>query len=309
MGIDVLIIGSGCAGFTAGIYATRYNLRTLLIGKITGGQISEAYEIDNYPGFSSIGGIELSKKLKEHAEKLGVEMDLLSEVTEVRKSKGFFLVKTDQNKTYKAKSIIIATGSEKKKLNIENEEKFAGKGISYCATCDAPFFKNKIVGVVGAGDSAIKAALLLTEHAKKVFVIYRKARKNMKAFPYLIKEAEKNPKIKFILLSKVKEIRGGERVESVIIEKSGKKEELKLDGLFVEIGSVPNTKLAKKLGVDLDDKGHIKVNEDMSTNVRGVFAAGDVTTGSNRFEQIVTAEAEGAIASESAYKYIRNLGK
>jgi thioredoxin reductase (NADPH) len=277
---DLIIVGSGPAGYTTGIYATRFNMKTILIGKESGGQVSESYRIENYPGFSMINGMDLATKFKEHAESLGVEtMDFL-EVAEIEKTENGFNVKTEDDIGYFGRTLIFATGAKKRKLGLLNEDKFRGRGVSYCATCDGVFFKDKTVSVIGGGDSAVASALLLSEYAKKVYLIYRKEKKKMRAMPVWIERAENNKKIEMILESVPKELKGEEKLESVI----------------------------KKLGVSVDAKEYIKVNEDMSTNVPKVFAAGDVTTGSNMLAQIVTACAEGAIAAESAYKYLKKRG-
>ncbi|NIO22925.1 MAG: FAD-dependent oxidoreductase [Candidatus Aenigmarchaeota archaeon] len=302
---DVIIIGAGAAGYSAGIYATRFGLKTLLIGKEPGGQTNEAYEIDNYPGFVSISGLELMTKFKEQAEFLGVEILAFGEVSDVERSGKTFRVKTADGKSYLSRSLIIATGSRKRKLGIPGEDKFRGKGVAYCATCDAAFYKGKTVAVVGGGNAAVKSALLLTEHAKKVYLVYRKEKKDMRAMPDSLGKAEKNRKIDMIFRAKPKEIRGSDKLEEVVFEQDGEDLRLETDGLFVEIGWIPETPLALKLGISLDRNGKIKVQNDMSTNVKGVFAAGDITSGSNNMEQIVTSCSEGAIAAESAYNHVK----
>jgi len=302
---DVIIIGAGAAGYTAGIYSTRFGLRTLLIGKEPGGQTNEAYEIDNYPGFVSISGIELMTKFKDQAEFLGAEILAFSEVVDIEKSGRKFIVSTADRKKYEGKSLILAMGSRKRKLGLPGEERFKGRGVAYCATCDAAFYKGKTVAVVGGGNAAVKSALLLTEHARKVYLVYRKGKKDMRAMPSVIRKAEKNKKIEIIFRAKPKEIRGSERLEEVVFEQDGEDLRLEMDGLFVEVGWVPETPLAVNLGIALDRNGKIKVKNDMSTNVKGVFAAGDITSGSNDMEQITNACSEGAIAAESAYNYVK----
>jgi thioredoxin reductase (NADPH) len=302
---DLIIIGAGPAGYAAGIYATRFGLRTILIGKEPGGQTNEAYEIDNYPGFVSVSGIELMEKFKKQAEFLGAETVPFAEVTDVEKSGRKFIVRTADGKRYEGKTVILAMGSRKRKLGLKGEEKFRGKGVAYCATCDAAFFKDKTVAVVGGGDAALKSALLLTEHAKKVYLVYRKERKDMRAMPHSIKKADKNEKIEMVFRAKPKEILGRERLNEVVFEQEGEELRLEIDGLFVEIGWVPETALAVKLGISLDGNGKIKVKNDMSTGVKGVFAAGDITNGSNNMEQITNACSEGAISAESAYNYVK----
>ncbi|UCC92026.1 MAG: FAD-dependent oxidoreductase [Candidatus Aenigmatarchaeota archaeon] len=300
---DVIIIGAGSAGYAAGIYATRFGMKTLLMGKEPGGQVNEAYEIDNYPGFLGISGIDLMTKFREHAEKLGVEL-VTSEAIDIGKKGKGFAVKT-RDKEFGGKSVIFATGSRKGKLGLPNEKELTGKGVAYCATCDAMFFRDKVVGVLGGGNAAVKSALLLTEHAKKVYLVYRKEKKDMRAMPGVMKKAGGNKKIEMVFRAVPKELRGKDRLESVVFEREGKDLEIKMNGVFVEIGWLPENTLAKKLGVSLDERGKINVGNDMSTSVEGVFAAGDITNGSNGMEQIVTSCAEGSIASESAYNYVK----
>ncbi|MCK4636973.1 MAG: FAD-dependent oxidoreductase [Methanomicrobia archaeon] len=305
---DVIIVGSGPAGYAAGIYATRFNMKTLLVGRKPGGQVSESYRIENYPGLLTISGMDLVTKLKSHAEALGMEQIDFLEVTGIEKTEKGFNVKTEGDTTYFGRTLIFATGAKKRKLGLLNEDKFRGIGVSYCATCDGAFFKDKTVGVIGGGDSAVTSALLLSEYAKKVYLIYRREKKKMRAMPAWIEEAETNKKIEMMFKSVPKELKGEENLESVIFDQDGTPIEIKVDGLFVEIGTDPESNLAKKLDVSVNEKGYIRVNEDMSTDVPGIFAAGDVTTGSNMLAQIVTACAEGAIAAESAYKYIKKGG-
>ncbi|RLJ01740.1 MAG: hypothetical protein DRP10_03295 [Candidatus Aenigmatarchaeota archaeon] len=296
MEYDLVIIGAGPSGLTAAIYAARYKLNTLVIGEQIGGLAAEAEEIHNFPSHKKITGIELIKKMREQVENLGVEIKN-SYVNSIKKIDSQFLVKTSSTE-YKAKKIILATGTKKRKLGLELEDKFLGKGISYCATCDAAFFKNKIVGVVGGSNSAITAALLLSKFANKVYIIYRKD-KFFRAEPKLVEEVEKNEKIKLIFNSNVTELIGENKLEGVKLDNGDK---LNLDGLFIEIGSVPNLKLAEELGIELEEN-YIKVDKKQRTNIRGVFACGDVTN--SPLKQIIVACAQGAIAANSAYEELK----
>jgi len=296
MEYDLVIIGAGPSGLTAAIYAARYKLNTLVIGEQIGGLAAEAEEIHNFPSHKKITGIELIKKMREQVENLGVEIKN-SYVNSIKKIDSQFLVKTSSTE-YKAKKIILATGTKKRKLGLELEDKFLGKGISYCATCDAAFFKNKIVGVVGGSNSAITAALLLSKFANKVYIIYRK-NKFFRAEPKLVEEVEKNEKIKSIFNSNVTELIGENKLEGVKLDNGDK---LNLEGLFIEIGSVPNLKLAEELGIELEEN-HIKVDKKQRTNIRGVFACGDVTN--SPLKQIIVACAQGAIAANSAYEELK----
>lgn len=268
--------------------------------------MAEAYEVDNYPGVFKIRGMELGKRFREHAEKLGVEMELFSEVKDIEKKGKGFLVKTGNGKEFSSMAVILATGSRKRKLGLPREKELAGKGVSYCATCDGPFFRDKEVAVIGGGNSAVKSAIVLSEHAKKVYLVYRKDYERMRAMPYWKEMAKRNGKIEMIFYSVPSKLLGKDKLEGIMIkDKSGKESELKADGMFVEIGSVPETELAEKIGAEKEEKGLIKVDTGMSTNVKGFFAAGDLTTGSDHFEQIITSAAEGAIAANSAYNYLR----
>ncbi|MEA1994146.1 MAG: FAD-dependent oxidoreductase [Euryarchaeota archaeon] len=301
---DLIIVGSGPAGYAAGIYATRFGMKTLVIGREPGGQVSESYKIENYPGIPQTGGMELVTKFKEHAQSLGLtEIDFI-EVKKIEKTEKRFNVHTE-NGRYSGKTLIFATGAEKRKLGLPNEDTFRGKGVSYCATCDATFFKDMNVSVIGGGDSAVTSALLLSEYAKKVYLMYRRGKEKMRAMPTWIERAEHNNKIEMGFNAIPKKLKGKNTLESVIFDQDGETVEKRTDGLFIEIGTEPVSELAQDLGVSVNEKGYILVEPDMSTNIPGVFAAGDVTTGSNMLAQIVTACAEGAIAAESVYKYVK----
>jgi thioredoxin reductase (NADPH) len=299
MTCDIIIVGGGPAGLTAAIYAARNKLKTLVLSRDKG-VLSYAHTIENYPGFKSISGLELIEKFEEQAKEFGAEIKE-GEVLRIGKENYLFKIETKEQ-AYEGKTIILALGTEKAKLNIENEDKFIGKGISYCATCDARFFKDKIVGVVGGSNSAAMSALALAEHAKKVFIIYR--REEVRAEKILV-DRLKEKGVEIIANSVVRKVEGDNVLRKVIIDQNGEEKEMELDGLFIEIGYVPSTTLVQNLGVELD-KNFIKVNEKMETNVEGVFAAGDITTGSGGLRQIVTACAECAIAAISAFKYLKS---
>ncbi len=299
---DLIIIGAGPAGLTASIFASRYKIKHLVIGNPFTSQVAEAHLIENYPGFQSISGLELIKKFVDQVKKYNVEI-LNENVLEIKKE-NFFKIKTESGKIYQSKSLIIASGAEKKRLLVPGEKEFLGKGVSYCATCDAPFYKNKIVAVIGGANSALSAALLCASYAKKVYLIYRK--KEFRAEKILQERIKKNKKIIPIFKTNVTKIEGKDKLEKIILDKKYQgKEELKVDGLVIEIGSEPLSKLVKNLGVKLDKDGLIKIKKDCSTNISGIFAAGDITTGSNKFRQIITACAEGAISALSVYKYLK----
>ncbi len=306
MQYDLIIIGAGPAGLASAIYATRYKLKTIVFGKELGGQAVHAYKIENYPGFKLISGQELMKKMQEQVKSLGIKIseEKVIDITKIKekKEKNNFIVST-HNKKYEAKTIILALGTERKKLNLPNEDKFLGKGVSYCATCDTPFFKNKIVAVVGGSNAAVMSALLLAEYAKKVYVIYRG--KELGAEPLRIEQLKKNKKIKIIYNTEIKAIQGKNFVESIMLNNKKSKENKKivLQGVFIEIGFIPLSYLAKKLSIKTNKEGFILTNQLMETSIKGAFAAGDCIV--KPLRQIITAASDGAIASYSAYSYLK----
>ncbi len=298
---DVLILGAGPAGLSAAIYTSRYELRAVVIGK-SFGMASETSDIENYIGIYPVKGIELILKFREHAKKFGAEI-FDEEAVSIEKKGGIFIAKT-KTRQFEGKSVIFAMGGTKRKIGLVEEEKFIGKGISYCATCDGLFFRDKIVAVLGGANSAITTATIMSDLAKKVYLIHKGNK--FEAAPGLIDKLKKKENVEFISNSAVKKIEGNTFVSSVTIDRKGKKQKIAVEGVFVEFGYTPNSGLAKKLGVETEDN-RIAVKDDMSTNAKGFFAAGDVTTGSNKFDQIITAAAEGAIAAHSAYKFLRGV--
>ncbi|MFA5926461.1 MAG: FAD-dependent oxidoreductase [Parcubacteria group bacterium] len=296
---DLIIIGGGPAGLTASVYASRYKLNHIVIAKEPGGQANEAHQVENWPGTVSISGVDLGIRMREHAEKLGGKI-MMDSVTNIKKEDNVWNI-TTHTSSYKAKFLILAVGMEYRKLQIPGETEFRGKGVSYCPTCDAPFFKDKIVAVVGGGNSAAGAAALLSEYASKVYIIYRGDK--LKADPAYGEKFAKSGKVEVIYKTNIKEISGNKSVEKVKLDTEYRGSgELSLQGVFIEIGSEPGVALIEQLGVKADEQGYIIVGTDQSTNVPLVFAAGDATTGSNKLRQIVTAAAEGALAAGSVYK-------
>jgi len=300
---DVAILGTGPAGLSAAIYCARYALKLVVIGRDLG-MLIEAHKVDNYLGYWNISGYELAKKFSEHVEHLGIKI-VCDEIKSIIKDKNF-ITNTTQSQ-YISKTVIYALGSIKRKLGLEEEEKYIGKGLSYCAICDAPFFKDKTVAVIGSGNTAIEAALLLSKYTKKVYLICRGNKLN--SLPYLIDKLE-DSKITIIFNTVIKKI-NGKFVQSVVLEDSkGNVTTLNIDGIFVEeFGRVPNSKLAKDIGIEVNEMGRIKVMNTMATNVSGFFAAGNVTTGSNEVDQVVTAVGEGSIAASSVFNYVNELRK
>lgn len=300
---DTIIIGGGPAGITAGIYAARYRMDVCIIAKQYGGTSTQAHQVENWPGISRITGTELSNNFVKHLQDYNIEK-VTDEVRKIEylKDKKIYQVHL-RNKKYLGKTLILALGTKRRKLNISGEKEFLGKGVSYCATCDATFFKDKEVGVVGGSDAAVTAALLLAQYASRVYIIYRK--ENLRAEPIWVERAQEHEKIEIIRNTNVTKVNGKKLVESITLDRKFKEgKELKLGGVFVEIGAVPAVSLALDVGVLIDEKSMIKVNNKCETNITGVYAAGDITSGFCELWQIVTAAAEGAVAATSVYKYI-----
>ena len=297
MNYDLVIIGGGPAGYTAAVYAARYKMNTLVIVAEDGGMAATAHQVWNFPSYNQITGFELMQKMKEQVENLKVPI-VNETVTSIRKTDSHFIVSTGNGVEYHAKKIIIATGTKRKKLNVPGEEEFYGKGVSYCATCDAAFYKNKKVAVVGGSNSSLTSALLLAEFASEVCIIYRKD-KFFRADPAWVEVVEKNKKIKCMFQDNVKEIRGKKFVESLLLE-SGKT--IAVDGIFIEIGSEPSNLIFRNLGIKSDEKNYIITDGEQKTSINGVFAAGDITN--SKLKQIITAAGQGAVAAYSAYMEI-----
>lgn len=296
MEYDLVIIGGGSAGYPAGVYASRYNLKTLVIVKEQGGLIASVHEVCNFPGFESINGFELAKKFEEHARNNGVEI-IDDSVISVEKKGKYFIIKTESsNDEIKAKAVILATGTKHRHLGIESENTFRGKGVSYCATCDGMFFRNKEVGIVGGGDSAVSDAIILAQNSKKVYLFVRS---KLRAEPANIDKLKKFSNIEIITGVNVKEICGTNSVEYVLLD-NGTKVELK--GVFIAIGLDPRNELAKHLELELNKFGEIIVDRLYHTSLDGVFAAGDVTD--FPWKQVITAASSGSVAARSAFNYI-----
>ncbi len=300
---DLIIIGAGPAGLSASIYASRFGIKHLVVGSLMGGLISETHLIDNYPGVEDASGFDFSQKLVHHVKKYGAEIMPVM-VRKINKKADRFELALDGGKKMEAKSILLATGTKRRKLGAKGEEEFSGKGVSYCATCDGFFYKDKTAAVVGGSDSAAGAALYLAEIAQKVYLIYRKDK--LRAESHWINLIEKNEKIEVIFNTNVTEISGEGKVEKVRLDTPYKNQnELKLDGVFIEVGSDPTVDFAKDLGLAIDEGGFIKINKDASTSLAGVWAAGDITDGSDKFRQVITAASEGAIAARSISNYLK----
>lgn len=297
---DVIIIGGAAAGLSAALYCARRALKTLVITKDIGGQANIADFIENYPGIKKIAGPELMKNFQEHAKKYGAEF-IFDEVAGVEKQKGLFIVKARSNK-YKAEALILAFGLSHRELNIPGEEKFKGRGVSFCATCDAPLYKDKVVAVVGGGNAALDAADLLAKNNKKIYLIHR--RDSFRAEDVLIKQVQNNPKIEILYQTQVKEILGERFVKQIkVIDNQGKEERLiNVGGLFEEAGYVAKADFLKGL-VKLNKQGEIITDEQTKTSTEGIFAAGDCTD--VPFKQVVISAGEGAKAGLGAYFYLQ----
>jgi thioredoxin reductase (NADPH) len=299
---QVIIIGGGPAGLTAALYAGRAELEPLVFsGSAPGGQLTLTSVVENYPGFvDGILGVELMDNMKKQAEKFSAKI-ILEEVVKVDFKQKPFEVFTAQ-KAYKTETVIIATGAEANWLNLPNEQRLRGKGVSACATCDGFFFKEKEVVVIGGGDSAMEEANYLTRYAKMVTIIHR--REEFKASKIMLKKAQDNPKIKFIINAEVLDILGENNVEGIKIKDNatGKETVISAQGYFAAIGHKPNTKIFAAAGVEIDQKGYIAVSKNTRTNIEGVFVAGDVND--HRYRQAISAAGMGCMAALDVEKYL-----
>jgi thioredoxin reductase (NADPH) len=297
---DVLVVGSGVAGLTAAVYAARYNLKVLVVGKDYG-LLAEASKVENWPGTKTISGLQLVQDMIEQVKSLGGEVKL-DEVTRLLKKNGDFEVVTRSEKTFQAKTLILTLGLEKRALGLPGEKELVGKGISYCAACDAPFTKGKVAAVVGGSDAAASAALLAAEYADKVYIFYRK--EALRAEPITVDQVKKNKKIEVVFKSNVKEIIGQNAVEKAKVDIDGEMKDFDIQFLIIEIGQVPRTVILKDLDIKTDKWGYILCDRKQNTNVEGVYAAGDVNSESP-MRQAIVAAGEGAVAANSAYIYIK----
>ena len=300
---DVIIIGAGAAGLTAGIYTSRAKLSTLILNEgAVGGQMVLTEEIANYPGVETIKGYELANTMKNQAKSFGCKIKSNIKISKYNFDGEVKEIELTDGRKFKSRTIILTPGGRPRSLNIEGEETFMGRGISYCATCDGDFFTGKEVVVVGGGNSALEEAVALTKYATKVTIVHQFDK--FQAFEHAIQEASKNPKIAFLMESELRGFYGNGQLQKVEIEHlpSAKKRELKTDGTFIFVGYQPNTESLESL-VELNSRGEIVVNSEMKTNVKGIFAAGDCIN--KKYRQVTTAVAEGTIAALSASEYLR----
>lgn len=309
MKYDVVIIGSGAAGLASAMYAGRYKMSSLVIGKEFGGETATAGSIENYPGILAIDGYDLVLKMKEQAEKYGAKVIEEEVVAVENKGVAGFVVKTKEGNSYEGSALIFAIGSQRRHLGLPHEQELVGKGVHYCWTCDGPLYEGKTVAMIGGGDSSVKGVNFLAEYAKKIYLIARGD--TIVAEPVNLERMQKQgDKVEVLLLHEVKEIVGEQRLEKLVLSSpkhdAGKElDDLVVDGMFVEIGFEPNKELPRLAGVELDERGYIKIDKGAKTNIPGVFAAGDGTNFFGSFKQDITASALGAVAATSAYEYIK----
>lgn len=300
---DLIIIGGGPAGMSAALYAARQNLKFIMITKQLGGMANFVPSLKTYLGFNYITGFELIEKFKEHLKQYKVKVKN-ENADIIKKVGGGFLVKTTK-KEYQCRSIIIATGRRFKKLDIPGENKYTGKGLSDCAVCDGPVFKNKKVAVIGGGRTGLFATIFLLEIAKKIYLIEKnKTIKHYGGLKQILNTIKKNKKVKIITNAKPLEIKGNKFAKEIVLLKGNKKELLGIDGIFVEIGYVPNTEFARKL-LKTNERGEIIIDEECRTNVKGIFAAGDATC--LKEKQVAVSVGEGAKATLSALFYLEKM--
>ena len=297
---DLVVIGSGVTGYGAAMYAARLDLSVAVIGDVEGGTITLTDDVANYPGYIQLTGQELADKLKGHALDYPVLIETGTVTDVFRSSQNYFYVVTE-NRTYLAKSVLFATGMKERELEVPGHDELKNRGVSYCALCDAPLYKEKVVGVIGGSDSAVKEALLLAKYCPKVYIIYR--RQKIRPEPVNARRVEREPKIEVITETNVTEVLGTDKVIGVKLDKPyNNSDTLTLDGIFVAIGGIPYSDIAKKLGIELNEKGEIKIDRSSRTNIEGVYAAGDVVD--SEFKQAITGVAEGVHAAYQAYKYV-----
>jgi len=297
---DLVVIGSGVTGYGAAMYGARLDMKCAVIGDVDGGTITLTDDVANYPGFIQLTGKELAENLKAHALDYPVHLENDMVVDIFRDTQGFFYVITER-KTFLGKTILFATGMKERELEVPGHDQLRNKGVSYCALCDAPLFKNKVVAVVGGSDSASKEALLLAKYCSKVYMIYRG--KKIRPEPINGRRVEKESRIEVLTETNVTEILGTERVTGVKLDNPyDGKDTLDLDGIFIAIGGIPYSQIAQKLGVEVNGKQEIKIDRSSQTNIEGVYAAGDVVD--SEFKQAITGVAEGVHAAYQAYKYV-----
>ena len=297
---DVLIVGQGASAFAAALYSARYQLKTVVIGEMFGGETATGGLIENYPGYPEIDGYDLMIKFREQAEKYGVPV-VEDKVEAIDRTAHCFEAKTGLGGVYQSSTVILAVGRERRKLGLENEDEWTGKGVSFCATCDAPLHRGNVVGVVGGGDAAVKGAVLLGKYARQVYLVYRgEAFRRPEAVN--LRMLDESANVQSLFSTNVIGLTGDDRLSGMVLDREvDGSSEITVDGLFIEIGADPRTELARQLDVQLNDRDEVIVDKLMRTNVHGVFAAGDLTDASGELKQTLTAAAQGAMAATAAY--------
>ncbi|HEY8108408.1 MAG TPA: FAD-dependent oxidoreductase [Patescibacteria group bacterium] len=301
---DLAIIGAGPAGLAASVYASRYKLSNVVIGPELGGYVSTTHLVEDYLGFETITGMDLANKFSEHAKKFGAEL-VQEQVSSTSRDGDDWVLKTWTDKEIRARAALLAVGTKHNKIGVPGEDKFEGRGVSYCVTCDAAFFKGKPVVIVGGGDSALKGALHLTEFASHLYVVHR--RKDFRAEPTWVDRVKEKKNVTFVLENELVEVQGEQKVTGVKLKRPFEgKDTLEVDGVFIEIGSTPDPTLSKAFGADMDDGQFVLVGDTQRTTAERVWAAGDNTTNSAMFRQIGTASAEGSVAAGDIYEYLND---
>lgn len=302
---DVAVIGAGPAGLAASIYLSRYKLSNLVLGPEFGGYVATTHLVEDYLGFDTISGLDLAEKFTDHAKGYDESAVVNDKISTLKRAGKEFQLETWSGQRYAARAVIIATGTKHNKLGVPGEDEFEGRGVSYCVTCDAAFFKQKTVAIVGGGDSGAKGALHLAEFAKRVYWIHR--RKEFRAEPIWVERVREEKNVTFVLENSVAAVQGDQKVTGLALAAPYKgKLELAVDGLFVEIGSTPERVLPDQVGAKVDRYQNLIVNDHMRTSAELVWGAGDGTTGSAMFRQIGTASAEGSIAAGDIYEYLND---
>ena len=304
---DVLIVGQGAAAYAAAMYSARYQIKPIVFGASFGGETATGGLIENYPGYPEIDGLELMMKFREQADKYEVPIVDEDVVSTVRAPDCFELT-TSEGDVYQAPAVILAVGRERRKLGLEHEDEWMGRGVSYCSTCDAPLHRGNTVAVVGGGDAAVKGAVLLSKYAEKVYIIYRRD-EFTRPEAVNLRQMEAAPNVEPVLGANVVELRGNDGLSGIVVDRPvNGSTELAVRGLFVEIGADPRVELAKQLDVTLNAQDEIEVDGAGRTSVEGFFAAGDVTNGAGELKQTITAASQGALAATAAYEYVSEHG-
>ena len=297
---DTLIVGQGAAAFAAALYAARYQMTPIVIGEIFGGETATGGLIENYPGYPEINGYDLMLRFREQADKYQVPV-VDDKVESLGRAGHCFEATTALGDTYRATTVILAVGRERRKLGLPHEDEWTGKGVSFCSTCDAPLHRGNVVAVVGGGDAAVKGTVLLSKYARQVYIIYRGAAFTRPEAANL-RLLDGSANVERLFNTNIIELKGENGLSAIVLDREvNGASELAVDGLFLEIGADPRTELARQLGIQLNDKDEIIVDKHMRTSVHGVFAAGDVTDASGELKQTLTAAAQGSLAATAAY--------